>query len=194
MGNMQFEQMESITDFFSSLTLKEKIPKLLEIKEDLYEYEGTITNLMKPAKKPSKIYFKAYSKKCFWCPSDMKLSEDIQIGTYVRIKYKEALVKTYSHFWIKSIVAIDINEEKTLRDRKNLTKPEEKSPSVKCFDCGNLCELSNFKQCEGVLGKTIWQSSPHCDKCNSINEDGYIGSECVRETTTCDSCKSSRKI
>lgn len=170
--------------------------KILEIKEDLYSYEGTISKLnISTTFKPTIISFKALPTRHFLWPGDKELCLNIQIGTRVQVKYEEHIVKSYSHFWIKSIKISD-NKEETIYKRNHLSnsKHAEESPTIKCLNCGNLCALSNFKQCEGVIEKNFWKSFPYCNQCYSVSDDKHIGNNCIRETILCNNCNSIRKI
>ena len=188
-----FNMNEQIANFISSIILGEV--DFLEVKDDLYSYEGTLTKVdISLSSKPIKISFKALPKRSFWWPRNKQLDLDVQVGAYVRIKYTESIVKSYSHFWIKSIDVVDDIKETTYK--RKYYKAEEKSPSIKCLnsECRNDLPISDFKQCEGIIEQTFWIRTPHCNQCYSISGDKYIGQRCIRETILCNGCNSPRKI
>lgn len=188
--------METITNMLSYLALEEEV-KYLEVKDDLYSYEGTISKLDISTIKPTRISFKALPNQCFWWSKKKQLPENIQVGSKIEIQYEEHLVNTYSRFWIKNIKLIE-EKENTLYKRKNHAdlQSEEQSPSIRCSNnnCGKLLYLTDSKRCDGVIQKKFWGKYSYCDKCNSFSEDTNIGNRCIRETILCDDCKSIRNI
>ena len=184
------EHTNPIVNILSVVLGEEKVP-LIESTDELYSYTGTISHLnLSSTSKPTKICFKSLPVRSFWWPSDKAFPLNIQVGSYIQIKYTEVIVKSYSHFWIQSIKQVE--KEETVYSRHS--KLKEESPSVKCLNCGSSCALANFIKCDGVIEKKFWHSFPNCNLCNSVSEDKYIGNNCIRETMLCKDCNCPRNI
>lgn len=168
--------------------------KYLDIKDDIYSYEGTIANIM-PSGGSLKLCFKSLPNKYFYYSDRNIFPKNIQIGSLVKITYEERIVKSYSYFWVKTIVKINIViDNNTLRNRKE-DKIEE-SPKIKCDDCGNYLLLKDFRRCDSIVQKSLWNKFSYCNKCESININESIKVEepCIREFMICDECDHVRKI
>ena len=180
---------------------------IVQFDDELYEYTGTISHL-NLSSTVIKIRFKALpNRDFFWWPNDKKftlktgdtpvLPSQVKVGSQVQIHYKETIIRSYSHFWIERIKIIENEETETVYSRHSKPKPKEQSPSVKCSNCGSSCALANFIKCDGVIiEKRFWLTNAiqHCNRCNSVSEDKYIGNKCIRETMLCNDCNCPRNI
>lgn len=147
------------------------------IKRDKYTYCGTISHMKKRPSNSISIYFKEWTSRYFsFSANKLALPANVQEGSYVKIKFLEIITKDLSFFRITSI-----------KLKKKKSKDIETSPSVKCNNCGNLCELSNFQRCEGFYTEF------GCNTCDAENIS-KTGHRCYRQTTRCKKCGNVRQI
>ena len=187
------EPTNPTVNLLSSVLGEDKV-NIVQVVDQLYEYTGTISHINSSLiYKATKIRFIALPNRDFLWPSDKGFPLNIQVGSYVQIKYKEVIIKSYSYFWIERVQIIENTETTYSRH----SKPKEQSPSVKCSNCGSSCALANFIKCDGVIiEKRFWLTNAiqHCNRCNSVSEDKYIGNKCIRETMLCNDCNCPRNI
>jgi hypothetical protein len=184
------ETVENLANLLmSKLTFTESVPNL--IIKDSYEYDGTISKILKKSNKATKVYFKGLPSRCFWWDDAEEFPYFGSPGKRVNIIYQEIKVKTYSHFWIREFKSINENGSSGVTKRKKLSQPLE-SPKIKCDKCEEPCSLVDFEQCNGIISKSLWNIN--CNLCNSQSDDRYIGKQCLRETMICKFCGTPREI
>ena len=150
-------------------------------KKELYYHIGIISKIIQRDFYPTKIYFKEWFG-CFCLSQRKTLPKNVQVDSYIKIKFKEVIVDTYSIFWIKKIKII---KETPL---SIICLP----PKIRCTNCKELCTLTDFQRCKGMSRQFNEESK--CDLCNSLSSDKNVGKRCFRQSMKCKSCDFVREI